>query len=179
MFKSILAASALGLGLIGAASASTVTVDVDAMANSTGGGVGYATGVILTAGEAYTVSAALDDTWSLGSEDPCTRTSNADGLGNVCYPDYSQNGLTTDYGTLVGQINGGAFFIVGTAFNDVASDSGELLLFLFDSNAGDNSGSIAATITTADVAPVPLPAAGLLLLGGLGGLGALRRRKAA
>ena len=176
MFKTILGASALCLGLIGAASASTVTVDVDGVINSTGGGAGYATGVILTAGESFTVSAALDDTWSLGSEEPCTRTSNSDGL-TACYGPYTQGGLTANYGTLVGQINGGDFFVIGTNFNDVASASGELLLFMFDSNNGDNAGSIQATITTPEA--VPLPAAGLLLLGGLGALGALRRRKAA
>jgi hypothetical protein len=53
--------------------------------------------------------------------------------------------------------------------------SGELLLFTFDSDNINNSGSIAATITAP--AAVPLPAAGLLLVGALGGLGALRRRK--
>ena len=177
MFRMIIAASALGLGLVGAASASTVTVDVDAVTNSTGGGVGYDTGIALTLGEAYTVSADVLDTWSLGGNDPgCTRESNADGL-TACFGTYSQGGLTALYGTLVGQIGTGDFFVIGSDFSGLATADGTLSLYLFDSNQGDNSGFITATITAP--AAVPLPAAGLLMVGALGGLGALRRRKAA
>ena len=177
MFKVILTASVLGLGLMGAASASTVTVEVDAVTNSSGGGVGYDTGIVLTLGETYTVTADVLDTWSLGANDPgCTRESNADGL-TACFGPYSQGNLSAPYGTLVGQIGTGDFFVIGSDFSGFASASGTLSLYLFDSNQGDNSGSIFATVTAP--APVPLPAAGLLLLGGLAGLGALRRRKTA
>jgi len=177
MFKMILTASALGLGLMAASSASAVTVEVDAFANSSGGGVGYDTGIVLTLGEAYTVTADVLDTWSLGANDPgCTRESNADGL-TACFGNYSQGGLSAPYGTLVGQIGTGDFFVIGSDFSGLATADGTLSLYLFDSNQGDNSGSILATITAPAV--VPLPAAGLLLLGGLAGLGALRRRKTA
>ena len=162
---------------MGAASASTVTVEVDAVTNSSGGGVGYDTGIVLTLGETYTVTADVLDTWSLGANDPgCTRESNADGL-TACFGPYSQGNLSAPYGTLVGQIGTGDFFVIGSDFSGFASASGTLSLYLFDSNQGDNSGSIFATVTAP--APVPLPAAGLLLLGGLAGLGALRRRKTA
>lgn len=51
----------------------------------------------------------------------------------------------------------------------------------FANAGGDNVGAILSNVSLAstDVAPVPLPAGGLLLLAGLGGLAALRRRKGA
>lgn len=170
MIRTGLIAAAMSLGLVGAASATTVTVE--SAANSSGGGVGLATGFVLAAGDAFQVWANIRDTWSLGNNDPgCTRESNADGL-TACFPAYNQGNLTTRYGTLVGQIGSGDFFVVGSHFSGTALTSGELHLYNWDSNTGDNSGSIAAKLGA-----VPLPAGGLLLLGALGGIAALRRRK--
>ncbi|MEL6689300.1 MAG: VPLPA-CTERM sorting domain-containing protein [Pseudomonadota bacterium] len=45
----------------------------------------------------------------------------------------------------------------------------------FENAGGDNRGAI---LTSVDLAPVPLPAGGLLLLAGLGGLAMVRRKKA-
>lgn len=167
--------SAVAIAMSMGTAASAATVTVDSMANSTTGGTGALTGVFLTIGQAFTVTAGLLDTWSLGSNDnSCTRESNADGLTTCTYNPYTQGGLTTAYGKLVGQINGGNFFAIGTNYSGFAGATGQLLLFNFDSNKSDNSGEIVATVTA-----VPLPAGGLLLLGALGGIAALRRRKSA
>ena len=172
--KSLIAAAVLGLSLTGAASAATL--DVQSAANSSGGGVGLATGLILSLNQMFSVTADVLDTWSLGANDPgCTRESNADGL-TACFGNYSQANLSALYGTLVGQIGvGGDFFVLGSNFSGPAAAVGELFLYNWDSNTGDNSGSIEATVTAA----IPLPAGGLLLLGALGGIAALRRRKTA
>ena len=66
-----------GLAGLGTSSARAVTVDVFAQANSSTGGAGALTGVFLTLGQAFTVSAGLDDLWSAGA---LPRWSNADGL---------------------------------------------------------------------------------------------------
>ena len=80
--------------------------------------------------------------------------------------------LSALYGTLVGRIGNGDYFVIGSNFSGTASSAGALTLYNWDSNDGDNSGSIAAKVSL-----VPLPAGGLLLLGALGGLAAWRRRK--
>lgn len=51
----------------------------------------------------------------------------------------------------------------------------ELFFTVLSSN--DNVGFADAALAGIGIAPVPLPAAGLLLLGGLGGLAAMRRRR--
>jgi hypothetical protein len=167
----ITAALAVGLALPAFSSAGAVTVTVQSAANSTGGGIGLATGVFLTAGQNFTVTANPLDTWSLGSNNPSTRESNADGL-TAFYGNYFQNGLTAFYGSLVGQIAGGNFFLLGSNFSGPATGTGQLFLYNFDSNTEDNSGEIVANISA-----VPVPPALALLGTGLLGLGALARKK--
>lgn len=72
----------------------------------------------------------------------------------------------------MGQIAGGNFFLIGTNFSGAAVGTGQLLLFNFDSNTGDNSGQIVANISA-----VPVPPALALLGTGLLGLGGLARKK--
>ena len=184
-----------GLAGLGTSSARAVTVDVFAQANSSTGGAGALTGISLTFGQAFTVSAGLTDLWNAG---PLPRWSNADGLiapllatgsddsgqlagtqiGSI-FPLYTQDGFTAAYGSLVGQIGSGAFFLVGTNFSDTANATGQLSLYYWDSNNGDNTGSIAATISASAV-PGPIVGAGLPgLVMALGGLIAWRRRRMA
>lgn len=169
MFRAILLASTFAATAAGAAT-------VDSAANSSSGGTGLATGVFLTAGQNFMVSAAVNDTWSLGQNDPgCTRESNAGGL-TACFGNHSQGNLSALFGTLVGQIGTGDFFVIGLSFNGPAASSGQLFLYNWDSNFEDNSGEIEARIA---VGAIPLPASGLLLAGALAGAAALRRRQAA
>jgi hypothetical protein len=184
-----------GLAGVGTSSARAVTIDVFAQANSSSGGTGALTGISLTFGQAFTVSAALTDLWNAG---PLPRWSNADGLiapllatgsddsgepagtpiGSI-FPLYTQDGFTAPYGSLVGQIASGAFFLVGTNFSNTANATGQLSLYYWDSNNGDNTGSIAATISASAV-PGPIVGAGLPgLVMALGGLIAWRRRRLA
>lgn len=57
---------------------------------------------------------------------------------------------------------------------DLASEQ-RVGFFIYDDFVGDNRGSVSFEVLP-QVAPVPLPAAGVLLLSGFGGLAALRRR---
>lgn len=184
-----------GLAGLGTGSARAVTVDVFAAANSSSGGTGALTGISLTFGQAFTVSAELTDLWNAG---PLPRWSNADGLiapldatgsddsnepsgttiGSI-FPLYTQEGFTAPYGSLVGRIGSGAFFLIGTNYSNTANATGQLALYYWDSNNGDNSGSIAATISASAV-PGPIVGAGLPgLVMALGGLIAWRRRRMA
>ena len=195
MLKRAFCVCALIAGLAGLGTSSARAVTVDAFGNSSSGGSGSATGVFLTAGEAFTVTVASNDLWSAGA---LPRWSNADGLkvplfatgsdesgelagtqiGSI-FSFYTQDGLTAAYGSLVGKIGSGAFFLVGTNFSGTANATGQLSLYYWDENNGDNTGSIAATISASAV-PGPIVGAGLpSIVMALGGLIAWRRRKMA
>lgn len=164
---------------------------VDAYANSTTGGAGVTT-LSLLAGQQFFVTVAATDLWNAGA---LPRWSNADGLtGNlfytsgtdnqvpVEYPDgtrigsyfgeYTQNGLTAPYGSLVGQIDNGSFFQIGTNYAGTAGSAGILKLYYFDSNNGDNTGSISAHVTA-----VPEPETFAMLLAGLGLVAGIARKR--
>lgn len=174
--------------LMAANSASASLIDVYAKANSTTGGTGGSTGVSLTAGEYFTVSADINDLWNAGS---LPRWSNADGLTSDLYATgsdesaqaagtligkdygfYTQHGLSLAYGSLVGSI-GSDFFLIGTNFAGNAIGAGELLLWYWDSNSGDNTQDIKVTISTA----VPEPSIIALFCLGLIGIGLTKRHK--
>lgn len=161
-----------------AVSAQATTVDFDVLSRehivSAGG---LATGITLGAGEAFSVTAGLRDYWSLGANS--TRTINADGdslaTGAPVFGTYTTQGQSFVFGQLIGRIGSGDFFLLGTNFAGTAANAGELFLINWDSgNGSDNSGSITASVT---LTPVPLPASGLALMGGLLGAGAMLRRK--
>ena len=170
------------------AAAASITVDVFANANSSSGGTGLLVGSV-TAGELLTISVNSDDLWSAGA---LPRWSTANGLtgpdllatgtdesgalagtiiGSSIFGLHSQGGLTAPFGSLVGQI-GSTYFLVGTFFNGTAPATGDLRLFYWDSNNGDNSDSVRATIRTS-----PEPGLlGLLGLAAVAGVRSLRKR---
>ena len=138
----------------------------------------------LTAGESFSVTVDKNDLWSAGG---LPRFSNADGLVADLYSVAGdESGVTPGvligqdwgsyagfhYGELVGQIGSGPVFGVGTDFAGVASSTGELKLFYWDSSYGDNFGSIAATVAVPE--PMNIALMGLAL----GAFALSRRRKA-
>lgn len=182
------AALAASLAAAGAAAQAAPFV-VDAFANSSGGGVGAAT-IALTMGQSFSVNVDPGDLWNAGA---LPRWSNADGLtgnllatgsddslqpaGTLIGADFgilNQSGLAAPFGTLVGQIGAGSFFAIGTSFNGVASATGTLNLYYWDSNFGDNTEFITADVR---VNAIPEPQTYALMLAGLGLLSFIARRR--
>jgi hypothetical protein len=178
----------LSLALAGGAACAADFV-VDALLNSSSGGTGAST-VSLTAGDSFSVLVNPNDLWSAGA---LPRWSNANGLtgplfatgtddsgaaaGTQIGADFgmlSLGNLSAPHGTLVGQIDSGDFFAIGTSFNGVASATGTLKLFYWDSNFGDNTEFITASVT---VGAIPEPETYALMLAGLGLVGWMARRR--
>ena len=163
--RATLAAALLAVAGI-ASAANTVVVDADQ--NTFENAIGADSGIYLTAGEAFDVTAA-----GLWRNDPSSFY-NAGPNGNTVQGQLGQAGLTANVGTLVAEIDGGQVFAVGSNFSGVATTSGELEFFFWDSDRGttNNSGTVSAT-----AAVVPEPATFALMGLGLGLIGLSRRRK--
>lgn len=123
------------------------TIAVAAKANSVTGGAGAKPNITVKTGQLLVITVAASDTWSAGVAD---RTSNANGLGNPLGGQYGLHQIGNSkflFGSLVGSLDGGkTFFGVGTYLAMTAVTSGELTLYYWDSNNGDNSGSVTANI---------------------------------
>ena len=96
-------------------------------------------------------------------------------LGNGTGNDFT---LTTDLGSYTfeesvwGNNNGGAYVTLA----DYANIFADITYLTFATGDGGNV-RFDDIVANPSVAPVPLPAAGMLLLGGLGALGMMRRRR--
>jgi hypothetical protein len=158
--------------LLAAGAANAAVVTVDAMGNSIGGGAALNTGVVVQSGQWLNITADASQTWNFGSGDP-TYTTDADGkagwIMEALNPDSSL--FQAAIGALVGQIDNGNFFTVGTSFHGQVTDSGTLQLWYWDSDSWNNIGAVEANIS------VPEP--GSLALVGLGLAALARRRRSA
>lgn len=124
------------------------TFEVKAKENSVSGGTGLVTGITVTKGQLLTISVAPDDKWSAGAAD---RESNANGLSNPFggnYGVFTKNNFSFFYGSLVGSLDEGkTYFAVGTRMEmSILFPTGRLLLYYWDVNNTDNTGSITATV---------------------------------
>lgn len=181
--KKLLAA---GLMALAAGSAQATVYNVFALDNSSSGGVGLAT-INLSAGQAFSVTASTNDLWSAGA---LPRFSDANGLTGdrfataaddsgvavgtqigTNFGTWTQNGFSAAYGTLVGNI-GGQYIALGTNFVGNAPVAGTLNLYYWDSNNGDNTGSIAV-----NVSPAPEPETYAMMALGLGLVGSVTRKR--
>jgi len=186
MIRVSIAALALG----GAATDNAALFDVAALANSSSGGVGLNTGIILSAGQQFSVTAATGDLWRAGA---LPRWSNADGLvahlfatgsddsGRAVgtqigqgFGAWTQNGLSAPFGALVGEL-AGTYFLLGTHFSGPAPVAGTLSLYYWDSNNSDNSGSVRAEVLVGQAVPEPIALS--LVSIGLLGIGFTRRKR--
>ncbi len=168
------------LATAGVASAATASVTVDSKLNSISDGAGFLnfadTGIALSYGETFTINVDPNQIWN-NSDPDASYESNANGhaAGTANHPNflYGFDNFVAPYGALVGQIDGGAYFLVGTSYSGQAANAGELKLFYWDSDSWNNVGAV-----TANIAAIPEPTNMALLGLALGAFALTRRRKA-
>lgn len=173
-----------------AVAAPTIVV-VNALANSTSGGTPLVTGLTFAAGQQFKITSSTNDLWSAGA---LPRYSDANGIVNRTataaddsgqpvgsqiggnFGSYTQGNLTANFGSLVAVTGVNTFQLLG-ANGVFTSTGGPLNLGYFDSNNGDNFGSI-----TFSISAVPEPATWAMMILGMGAVGGamrVRRRSVA
>jgi hypothetical protein len=84
------------------------------------------------------------------------------------------NGLPDiNFYSLIGRVGGGNFFKIGSSYDGIADANGTLFLAYLDTDSLNNSGFVTAVVSV----PVPEPETYALMLGGLGILGMVARRR--
>lgn len=199
MIRSVLAAATLSIALAGAAQAATVVFS-DNFDTETAGTNATLTNWDITAGSIDVIPVGPNFNWYgpgqyvdlNGSTRQAGRIETTNPLALVVGKAYT---ISFDYGnnknsngveqltfgidgkTWVIDIPGAIPSLISIAQNFVYAGGSATLFFADTGNTpGDNGGPILDNVA---VSTVPLPAGGLLLLAGLGGLAALRRRRAA
>lgn len=186
MNRNIILATAVAALVTVPGAASAAVYVVDAQSNSTSGGTALATGLTFVAGQQFRITSSTLDLWSSGT---LPRFSDANGIVErlavagddseqtpgtqigANFGNYTQGNLSARYGSLVADLGGGNYQLLG-ANGIFTSNGGPLNLAYFDSNNADNSGEIAFSISA-----VPEPATWGMMLAGFGIVGfGLRRR---
>jgi hypothetical protein len=136
-----------GLAGLGTSSARAITVvdTVDAFGNSSSGGIGLLTGVSLTFGQAFSVSAGANDLWSAGA---LPRWSNADGLTGIRLANASDDSGQVP-GTIIGTDSARLSEVWWAKSEDQESSSSLALIFRAWRTLADSWRFITGTQTTA------------------------------
>jgi hypothetical protein len=125
------------------------------------------TGLDVNVGDLIKVTAV--GTWRISGSDPFTDANGQTGRpchSGVTWPCSSLLGQISDRPLQVGDARAFArTFFVGKSFSKVATASGRLFLAFNDTNYGDNSGSVSATVTLTPVAGLSV---GRIIAGSLG-----------
>jgi MYXO-CTERM domain-containing protein len=172
-FGKLIAASVLAATLPLAAQADTQSFDVYANQNSVAFNSRDAapldTGIVLAVGDTLDITAI--GSWNGGA------CGVFDANGTSCFGIEGTTGI--NYYSLIGKIGANAsfdntWFKVGTNYSSTAATAGTLYLAFLDSDSGNNSGFVTATVTT-----VPEAGTWAMMLAGLAGVAAVSRRRPA
>ena len=120
-----------------------VVVKVDPNTNNVSGGVPCNTGVVVNQGDLLKVSVPVSQKWSNDPNYP--NVGNADGVASAII---DVKGYKFPLCSLAGSLDGGkSFFVVGTKFEKLMTESGPLSLYFWDTIGANNSGFVTPTIS--------------------------------